>query len=100
MTSISAQLHLQHLRRTHSTARYWQESLLRALTDRVDFGETKAWTTVSMVSVVVIFKDWGELSKVLALHRNFLSAAWSHKEWDDGLVEHAKDHESDLYRPY
>ena len=47
-----------------SEARYWQESLLRALTDRVDFGETKAWTTVSMVSVVVIFKDLGELSKV------------------------------------
>ena len=42
-----------------SEARYWQESLLRALTDGVDFGETKTWTMVSTVSVVVIFKDLG-----------------------------------------
>ncbi|CAJ1388462.1 unnamed protein product [Effrenium voratum] len=27
---------------------------------------------------------------VLGMHRNLISAAWSHKEWDAGLIEHAK----------
>lgn len=27
---------------------------------------------------------------MLALHRSLVSAAWSHKEWDAGLVEHGK----------
>ncbi|CAK9038758.1 unnamed protein product [Durusdinium trenchii] len=31
MAALSAEMRLQHLQRTHSTARYWQEALLKAL---------------------------------------------------------------------
>eukprot|EP00435_Cladocopium_sp_Y103_P012932 s1706_g3.t1 len=81
MNSISAEMRLQHLQRTHSTAKYWQESLLRAAM-RQEKRRTNAWQ--------VMGAKFGDVMGVLVLHRNLLSAAWSHKEWDDGLVEHAK----------
>lgn len=31
MTQISAEMRLEHLRRTHGTAEYWSQALLRAL---------------------------------------------------------------------
>lgn len=45
--------------------------------------------SVDLLEFVELFRDFADV-KVLVLHRNLLSAAWSHKEWDDGLVEHAK----------
>jgi len=45
--------------------------------------------SVDLREFVELFQTHGDV-KVLVLHRGLASAAWSHKEWDDGLVEHAK----------
>lgn len=45
--------------------------------------------SVDLMEFIELFREHADV-KVLVLHRNLLSAAWSHKEWDDGLVEHAK----------
>lgn len=45
--------------------------------------------SVDLMEFVELFQEHADV-KVLVLHRNIVSAAWSHKEWDDGLVAHAK----------
>eukprot|EP00930_Biecheleria_cincta_P099148 TRINITY_DN90793_c0_g1_i1.p1 TRINITY_DN90793_c0_g1~~TRINITY_DN90793_c0_g1_i1.p1 ORF type:complete len:839 (+),score=138.08 TRINITY_DN90793_c0_g1_i1:26-2542(+) len=45
--------------------------------------------SVDLMEFVELFQEHADV-KVLVLHRNLVSASWSHKEWDDGLVEHAK----------
>lgn len=44
--------------------------------------------SVDLREFVELFQDYGDV-RVLVLHRGLVSSAWSHKEWDDGLVEHA-----------
>lgn len=45
--------------------------------------------SVDLGEFIELFQEYGEV-KVLVLHRSLAAAAWSHKEWDDGLVEHAR----------
>jgi len=44
--------------------------------------------SVDLREFVDLFQEYGEV-KILVLHRELVSAAWSHKEWDAGLVQHA-----------
>jgi len=44
--------------------------------------------SVDLREFVELFQEYGDV-RVLVLHRGLISASWSHKEWDDGLVEHA-----------
>lgn len=45
--------------------------------------------SADLLEFCALLAGHGEV-RVLALHRGLAAAAWSHKEWDDGLVEHAK----------
>lgn len=45
--------------------------------------------SVDLKEFVELFQDFADV-KVLVLHRSLVSSAWSHKEWDAGLVEHAR----------
>lgn len=45
--------------------------------------------SVDLAEFVQLMGEHGDV-KVLVLHRGLVAAAWSHKEWDEGLLEHAR----------
>jgi len=45
--------------------------------------------SVDLREFVDIFSEFADV-KVLVLHRGLISASWSHKEWDQGLLKHAR----------
>lgn len=45
--------------------------------------------SVDLREFVELFREHGDV-KVLVLHRGLVSAAWSHREWDGGLVPHTR----------
>jgi len=45
--------------------------------------------SVDLAEFVDLFREYGDV-RILVLHRGLVPAAWSHKEWDADLVEHAR----------
>jgi len=45
--------------------------------------------SVDLLEFVDLFSEHGDV-RVLVLHRNLVSSSWSHREWDGGLLPHAR----------